>query len=141
MKRILRVVAAVLIPLTPCVPAFAAPNWVDISGLYTCKGHDEHLGAFEDTHELRLDPNHHAGNSRGYRLVGYAEGKVAYTGEAITSGGQIAISYTSSTDKTDHGVLSGRVDYGNPVRFNGEYFESQYAGGDSGTAACTRTGQ
>ena len=55
MKRILRVVTAMLIPLAPYVPASAAPDWIDISGVYACKGHDEHLGAFEDTHELRHD--------------------------------------------------------------------------------------
>lgn len=141
MKRILRVVTAMLIPLAPYVPASAAPDWIDISGVYACKGHDEHLGAFEDTHELRLDPTHHAGNSRGYRIVGYAEGKVAYTGEAITNGLQFAMNFASTSDKTHHGVLSGRIDLGTPVRFSGEYFESQFAGGDSGTATCTRTGQ
>ncbi len=88
-----------------------------------CKGHDEHLGAFEDTHGFVLIPRIMPETPAGIGLSVMRKRKVAYTGEAITDGPRhIAMNFASTSDKTDHGVLSGRIDLGTPVRFSGEYF-------------------
>jgi len=110
---------------------------IDISGDYACVGHDEHLGDFKDRHEIR--PNEHHGlHSRGYRITGYVEDQVAYTGEAIVEGKRVAFNFASATDHDDHGVLLAAIVAKSPITIKGEYFESQFKGGDSGTVTCTQ---
>jgi len=111
---------------------------IDISGSYACVGHDEHLGDFKDRHEIR--PNEHHGlHSRGYAITGYVDDQVAYTGEAIVEGKHVAFSFASATDHSDHGVLLATIVAKTPVTIKGEYFESEFKGGDSGTVTCTQT--
>jgi hypothetical protein len=75
MKSFPYTLAAICVSLTGSSHAFGAPSWADISGSYACRGHDEHLGTYEDRHDLRLNP-HHSGNSRGYSVKGYSDGKL-----------------------------------------------------------------
>ncbi|HEY4351895.1 MAG TPA: hypothetical protein VGN31_11745 [Paraburkholderia sp.] len=118
--------------------AHAKDAFVDISGSYSCVGHDEHLGDFKDRHEIR--PNEHHGlHSRGYAITGYIDDQVAYTGEAIVEGKHVAFSFASATDHSDHGVLLATIVAKTPITIKGEYFESQFKGGDSGTVTCTQT--
>jgi hypothetical protein len=120
------------------VSAIAAPAWKDVSGVYACVGHDEHLGTYQEREDLRLEPMHHAGSSRGYRVTGSIDGKVAYTGEAIGIGKYFALNFQSTSDKADHGVTIGHVGFKDPITFDGMYFQAQYSGGNSGTIKCTR---
>ena len=111
---------------------------VDISGSYACVGHDEHLGDFKDRHEIR--PNEHHGlHSRGYSITGYVEDQVAYTGEAIVEGDRVAFGFASTSDHDDHGVLLATIVAKKPITIKGEYFESQFKDGDSGSVTCTQT--
>jgi hypothetical protein len=111
---------------------------IDISGDYACVGHDEHLGDFKDRHEIRRNP-HHGLHSRGYSITGYVEDQAAYTGEAIVEGKRVAFNFASATDHDDHGVLLAAIVAKSPITIRGEYFESQFKGGDSGTVTCTQT--
>lgn len=111
---------------------------IDISGDYACAGHDEHLGDFKDRHEIRSN-EHHGSNSRGYSITGYVEDQIAYTGEAIVEGNRVAFNFASATDHSDHGVLLATIVSKTPITIKGEYFESQFKDGDSGTVTCTRT--
>jgi hypothetical protein len=111
---------------------------IDITGTYSCVGHDEHLGDFKERHEIR--PNeHHALHSRGYSIAAYVQDQLAYSGEAIVEGRRVAVNFASATDSGDHGVLLGTIVSKAPVIVKGEYFESQFKGGDSGSAICTQT--
>ena len=140
MKQFVCALAAACVPLAIPVSALGAPPGRDISGVYECSGRDEHLGAYEERYELRLDPTHHASNSHGYSTKGYMNGALAYTGEAIAVGKHVAVNFMSSSDKTDHGTVIGTLDFKAPIKFKGEYFESLYSGGNSGTIMCSRTG-
>lgn len=123
--------------LASAAQARAVPT--DISGTYSCVGHDENLGDFRETHEFR--PNrHHGTNTRGFSEAAYLGDQLAYTGEAIVDGDTIALNFQSASDKNDHGVLLGKIDQKTPIRFKGEYFESKFKDGDTGTATCTRSG-
>jgi hypothetical protein len=111
----------------------------DISGTYSCVGHDENLGDFRETHEFRRN-DHHGAHTLGFSEAAYVDNQLAYSGEAIVDGNTIALNFASTSDKNDHGVLIGKIVAKAPLRFEGEYFESQFRSGDSGTARCTRTG-
>ena len=139
MKQGVSTLTALSITLAMSVSAMATPAWIDLSGIYACVGRDEHLGPYQEREDIRLESMHHVGNSRGYRVKGSIDGNVVYTGEAIAIGKHFALNFQSSSDKTDHGVTMGNINFKGPIKFEGEYFESEYSGGNSGTVACTRT--
>jgi hypothetical protein len=138
-KQVMSTLTALSLTLSISASAIAAPTWKDISGVYACVGHDEHLGTYQEREDLRLEPMHHAGSSRGYRVTGSIDGKVAYTGEAIGIGKYFALNFQSTSDKADHGVTIGHAGFKDPITFDGVYFQAQYSGGNSGTIKCTRT--
>jgi hypothetical protein len=140
MRSLTYIVAAPCLSIAISASALAATSATDITGVYACVGHDEHLGAFQEQEDIRLEPAHHASNARGYRVTARIGGEVAYVGEAVTVGKRFALNFISTSDPTNHGVAIGNLKLTSPITLTGAYFGTHHADSDSGTEECERTG-
>ncbi len=140
MKNLKQILAVPCLSMMISASALAATSAPDISGVYACVGHDEQLGTFQEQVDIRLDPAHHAGNARGYRVTARIEGNIAYVGEAVAVDRRFALNFISPSDATDHGVAIGNLTLTSPITFAGTYFSTHHADSDSGTEECKRSG-
>jgi hypothetical protein len=138
MKILTHIAVIPCLSMAICASALAARFPTDISGAYTCVGHDAHQGSFEEQVDIRLDPAQLAGNAHGYRAIARVDGNTAYVGEVITSGRTVSLDFISTSDATDHGTAIGNLEVRSPISLT--YFETHGAESSSGAEKCKRTG-
>ena len=114
-------------------------NGTDISGVYTCVGHDVHDGDFKSTMTVTLDAPYSSGKHGSFKATLKGEHD-AYTGSIVSNGKQLAMDFANTdVSKKDFGVALATVTAGAKGKFKIEkvYYESQYMGGSNGVETCT----
>lgn len=131
---------ALLAPL-----AFAAPpqpfTGTDLSGVYSCVGHDALEGEYKANVTLTLNRDQSSGDSGSYGLKMVVPDYGVYLGSVVSNGDMIAITFAHTDPKThDYGTGLGEIKkdaQGNPG-FSKFYYEPEFRGGDHGTEECSR---
>ncbi|SDK38588.1 hypothetical protein SAMN05192566_1163 [Methylophilus rhizosphaerae] len=123
------------------ITASAAPaaTSADYSGEYLCKGNNITVGDYEVTIYLRKNRRNSTAQVAVYDLVTLTENKQSYTGQAITRGRQLAMTFKLSDAKyaefsTGLGQFSK---VGKLWSFKNDYYEPDDTGGNYGHETCT----
>lgn len=122
-------------------PALSAPsNSPDYSGEYLCKGNNITVGDYEVTIYLKKNRRNSTANVSVYDLATHTENKQSYTGQAITRGRQLAMTFKLSDAKyaefsTGMGQFTkvGKSGWS----FKNDYYEPDDTGGNYGHETCT----
>lgn len=120
--------------------AFAATvKGVDYSGEYLCKGNNEAVGDYEVSVILKKSYRHSRGGIGIYELATETENNETYTGQAVTNGNQIALTFKLSSAR--HAEFSTGVGQFKKVSkekwsFKNNYFEPDDTGGNYGSENC-----
>lgn len=121
--------------------AFSAPAASpDYSGEYLCKGNNIAVGDYEVTIYLKKNRRNSTAQVSVYELATHTENKQSYTGQAITRGKQLAMTFKLSDAKyaefsTGMGQFSkvGKAGW----TFKNDYYEPDDTGGNYGHETCT----
>lgn len=121
--------------------AYAAPaNTLDYTGEYLCKGNNVTVGDYEVTIYLKKNRRNSTAQVSVYDLVTHTENRQSYTGQAITRGKQLAMTFKLSDAKyaefsTGMGQFTkvGK----NGWSFKNDYYEPDDTGGNYGHETCT----
>ncbi|MEC5384996.1 hypothetical protein VVD49_04635 [Uliginosibacterium sp. H3] len=118
--------------------SFSGP---DYSGVYDCKGVDQHEGPYSGTVTLVRNVAQSSGEYGAYDFKLEVPGYGTYPGQAVSLGKQLAIHF-ALTDPTpkDYGTGIATVfkDKQGRVGFRKFYYEPEFKGGNSGTETCVR---
>jgi hypothetical protein len=122
----------------PALSATAASP--DYSGEYLCKGNNVTVGDYEVTIYLKKNRRNSTANVSVYDLATHTENKQSYTGQAITRGRQLAMTFKLSDAKyaefsTGMGQFTkvGKSGWS----FKNDYYEPDDTGGNYGHETCT----
>nr|WP_269106618.1 hypothetical protein [Massilia sp. TS11] len=138
MKSIVFVLAAATAIAVQAKPAFTG---TDYSGVYDCKGKDDHEGDYTGTVTLQLVPAQSVGEYGAYQFKLEVPGYGAYPGQAAAHGKQMAIHFALTDQSTkDYGTgiasFSKRKD--GKWSFRKFYYEPEFKGGNFGMEDCVR---
>lgn len=113
---------------------------LDYSGEYICKGNNVAVGDYEVTINLKKNRRNSTNQVAVYDLVTHTENNQSYTGQAITRGKQLAMTFKLSDAKyaefsTGMGQFSkiGK----NLWSFKNDYYEPDDTGGNYGHETCS----
>lgn len=113
---------------------------LDYSGEYLCKGNNITVGDYEVTIYLKKNRRNSTSQVSVYDLATHTENKQSYTGQAITRGKQLAMTFKLSDAKyaefsTGMGQFSkvGKTGW----TFKNDYYEPDDTGGNYGHEVCT----
>lgn len=123
------------------LPVLAAPvTSLDYSGEYLCKGNNITVGDYEVTIYLKKNRRNSTNQVSVYDLATHTENKQSYTGQAITRGKQLAMTFKLSDAKyaefsTGMGQFTkvGKAGWS----FKNDYYEPDDTGGNYGHETCT----
>lgn len=121
-------------------PAHAAvTKSQDYSGDYVCKGSNETVGDYEVSVTLKKNYRNSVGGIGVYELVTETENNEYYTGQAVTNGTQIALTFKLSSAK--HAEFSTGVGQFKKLpagkwSFKNNYYEPDDSGGNYGQENC-----
>ncbi|QDC44484.1 hypothetical protein [Methylophilus medardicus] len=121
--------------------ALAAPvAALDYTGEYICKGNNVTVGDYEVTIYLKKNRRNSTSQVSVYDLATHTENKQSYTGQAITRGKQLAMTFKLSDAKyaefsTGMGQFTkvGKTGWS----FKNDYYEPDDTGGNYGHETCT----
>ena len=119
-------------------PAFTGP---DFSGIYDCKGHDEHDGEFKGAVTLKLVPSQSFGDHGAYTLSSEVPGLGTYAGYAAVQGQHMSMYFGLTAPKSKDygtGIASFSKSKGGQWSFHLYYFEPEYNNGNFGIEDCVR---
>ena len=144
LKAVAGLIAALVVS-TSFAAAAVTPN--DLSGTYACTGNDAGDGDFQSTLTLSVDAKNSKPNQpfNTYRTKEGTSELEKYSGEAISNNdGSVLSAYFSNNDPDqykDEGVGSITVtqDQGK-VTLQENYYEADYADGDTGSETCVKQG-
>ncbi len=140
----LKAVAGVIGILVVSTSFAATPN--DLSGTYACTGNDAGDGNFQSTFTLTVDAKNSKPNQpfNTYRTKEGTSELEKYSGEAISNAdGTILSAYFANNDPDqykDEGVGSITVtqDPTGKTTLQENYYEADYAQGDTGSETCVK---
>lgn len=122
-------------------PALSAPNTSnDYSGEYLCKGNNVTVGDYEVTINLKKNRLNSTNQVSVYDLITHTENKQSYTGQAITRGRQLAMTFKLSDAKyAEFSTGMGQFNKigKNAWSFKNDYYEPDDTGGNYGHETCT----
>lgn len=138
-KSCLTALALLSVFSMPASAAPAAASSTDYSGEYLCKGNNITVGDYEVTIYLKKNRRNSTSQVAVYDLVTHTENKQSYTGQAITRGKQLAMTFKLSDAKyaefsTGMGVFTK---IGKLWSFKNDYYEPDDTGGNYGHETCT----
>lgn len=110
------------------------------SGVYTCTGSNVSVGDYEVFVTLKLNKLNSHGKFGVYDLITATENNVAYQGQAITTGTQLAVTFKiSDANQADYSTGLGEFKKLNKGRwqFINDYYEPDDTGGNYGHEVCT----
>jgi hypothetical protein len=122
------------------MPASAAPvASADYSGEYLCKGNNITVGDYEVTIYLKKNRRNSTSQVSVYDLATHTENKQSYTGQAITRGKQLAMTFKLSDAKfAEFSTGLGQFNkVGKLWSFKNDYYEPDDTGGNYGHETCT----
>ena len=120
-------------------PAASAAPVADYSGEYLCKGNNITVGDYEVTIYLRKNRRNSTAQVSVYDLVTLTENKQqSYTGQAITRGRQLAMTFKLSDAKyAEFSTGLGQfTKVGKLWSFKNDYYEPDDTGGNYGHETC-----
>lgn len=111
----------------------------DYSGEYLCKGNNEAVGDYEVSLTLKKSYRNSVGAVGVYELVTETENNETYTGQAVTNGNNIALTFKLSSAK--HAEFSTGIGQFQRLAqgkwaFKNNYFEPDDSGGNYGQEQC-----
>ncbi|MGQ2966945.1 hypothetical protein [Methylophilus sp.] len=122
--------------------ASAAPAVVstDYSGEYLCKGNNIAVGDYEVTIYLKKNRRNSTSQIAVYDLATHTENKQSYTGQTITRGKQLAMTFKLSDAKfAEFSTGLGQfTKAGKLWSFKNDYYEPDDTGGNYGHETCTQ---
>jgi hypothetical protein len=130
--------AALSVQAAQTRPAFTGP---DFSGVYDCKGNDEHDGAYQGALTLKLVPAQSFGEYGAYTLTSEVAGLGTYSGYAAVQGKHMSMYFGLADPKPKDygtGVASFAKGKSGKWTFHLYYFEPEYRGGNYGLEDCVR---
>lgn len=119
-------------------PAFTG---TDFSGIYDCKGNDEHDGEYKGAVTLKLVPERSFGDYSAYTLSSDVPGLGTYVGYAAVQGKHLSMYFGLNKPESKDfgtGIASFAKGKGGKWGFHLYYFEPEYNGGNYGLEDCTR---
>jgi hypothetical protein len=122
------------------ISASAAPAMsTDYSGEYLCKGNNITVGDYEVTIYLKKNRRNSTSQISVYDLATHTENKQSYTGQAITRGKQLAMTFKLSDAKfAEFSTGLGQfTKVGKLWSFKNDYYEPDDTGGNYGHEICT----
>lgn len=123
------------------ITASAAPAVsADYSGEYLCKGNNITVGDYEVTIYLKKNRRNSTSQISVYDLATHTENKQSYTGQAITRGKQLAMTFKLSDAKfAEFSTGLGQFNkVGKLWSFKNDYYEPDDTGGNYGHEICTQ---
>lgn len=118
--------------------AFTGP---DFSGVYDCKGSDDHEGPYTGTVTLELVAAQSFGEYGAYNFRLEVPGYGAYPGQAAARGKQMAIHFAltdQSTKDYGTGIATFAKNKGGKWTFSKYYYEPEFKGGNFGVEDCVQ---
>lgn len=123
-------------PLLVSAAKFEGPNY---SGVYDCKGVDQHEGPYTGTATLSLNATQSRGPYGAYDFKLEVPGYGIYPGQAVSQGKQLALHF-ALTDPApkDYGTGIATVfrDKQGRISFRKFYYEPEFKGGNNGMETC-----
>ena len=122
--------------LAQAKPAFVGQNY---SGVYSCRGVNQQIGDYEVTVTLKLNRVSSYGKFGAYHYEVETVNSVIYTGQAVTNGNQLAVSFQFAEGRnTEHstGVATIRKNSQGRWSFRKLYYEPDDSGGNYGSEYC-----
>jgi hypothetical protein len=116
----------------------------DFSGVYDCKGHDAHDGAYQGAVTLKLVPAQSFADHGAYTLTSEVPGLGTYTGYAAVMGKHMSFYFgLSEAGSKDYGTAIATFAKTRPGKkgqwsFHLYYHEPEYHGGNVGLEDCVR---
>ena len=122
-------------------PALSAPaTSPDYSGEYLCQGNNITVGDYEVTIYLKKNRRNSTAHVSVYDLVTHTENRQSYTGQAITRGRQLAMTFKLSDAKYAE-FSTGMGQFSKVSKtlwaFKNDYYEPDDTGGNYGHETCT----
>ena len=120
--------------------ATAVTHTIDYSGEYLCKGNNVAVGDYEVTIYLKKNRRNSTAQVAVYDLVTHTENKQSYTGQAVTRGKQLALTFKLSDAKyAEFSTGLGQITKLNKNlwSFKTDYYEPDDTGGNYGHETCT----
>ena len=114
---------------------------LDLSGTYTCTGHDAQEGDYSGIITLGINKDQSTGKLGSYNLKLAVPGDGDYLGQAVSDGSYLAATFASAKPGSkDYGLGLAPItqDAAGVKHFSKYYYEPEYRGGDHGTEDCTR---
>jgi len=138
-----RFALALLLSLpTLCLAAAPLPfSGEDLSGTYSCTGHDAADGDYQATVTLTMSLAQSTGTHGDYTLKMEVPGDGIYLGSVVANGDNFAITFTpTAPGSKDYGTGLGTVSSNTrgQIVLSKFYYEPEYRGGDHGTEDCVR---
>lgn len=124
----------------PLLASAANVAALDYSGEYLCKGNNVAVGDYEVTINLKKNRRNSTAQVAVYDLVTHTENNQSYTGQAITRGNQLAMTFKLSDAKYAEfstGMGQFRKLAKNLWSFKNDYYEPDDTGGNYGHETCT----
>ncbi len=121
--------------------SYAATNSkvYDFSGEYLCKGNNEAVGDYEVSVTLKKSYRNSVGSVGVYELATETENNETYTGQAVTNGNQIALTFKLSSAKhAEFSTGTGQFQRAGQGKwtFKNNYYEPDDSGGNYGQEHC-----
>ncbi|MGC4061344.1 MAG: hypothetical protein QM749_11075 [Aquabacterium sp.] len=141
LKFLIPIVAAMAALSAPAAQARPAFTGTDFSGVYDCKGNDEHDGEYKGAVTLKLVPERSLGDYGAYTLSSDVPGLGTYAGYAAVQGTHLSMYFgLTAPDSKDYGtgIASFAKGKGGKWTFHLYYFEPAYNGGNYGLEDCVR---
>lgn len=140
LKYLIAITAAAVALSAQAKPSFTGQ---DFSGIYDCKGRDEHDGEFKGAVTLKLVPERSLGDYGAYTLSSDVPGLGTYAGYAAVQGTHLSMYFgLTQPDSKDFGtgIASFTKGKGKAGKwsFHLYYFEPEYNGGNYGLEDCVR---
>ncbi len=113
---------------------------IDYSGEYLCKGNNVAVGDYEVTIYLKKNRRNSTALVSVYDLVTHTENKQSYTGQAVTHGKELALTFKLSDAKyAEFSTGLGQFTKlnKNMWSFKTNYYEPDDTGGNYGRETCT----
>lgn len=113
---------------------------IDYSGEYLCKGNNVAVGDYEVTIYLKKNRRNSTALASVYDLVTHTENKQSYTGQAVTNGKHLSLTFKLSDAKyAEFSTGLGQFTKlnKNMWSFKTDYYEPDDTGGNYGHETCT----
>lgn len=140
--------ASIGTPAAPPAPAASRPRAAftgpDFSGVYDCKGEDDHEGPYTGTVTLERVASQSIGGHGAYRFLLDVPGYGRYPGHAAAHGMQMAIHFALTDPGTkDYGTgiatfRKVKAAGGGKWSFRKYYYEPEFKGGNCGFEDCVQ---